>query len=77
MDLQALFLTIKLALFVTPFLIVLVLPAAYFLSFSDFRGKSFIEAFLNLPLFIPPTVLGFFLLMAMGQNLSSVQGLRL
>lgn len=68
MDLQALFLTIKLALFVTPFLIVLVLPAAYFLSFSDFRGKSFIEAFLNLPLFIPPTVLGFFLLMAMGPD---------
>ena len=66
MDWTSLFVTGKLALVVTPILVGACLPLAYFLSFSRFRGKGLVEALLNLPLVLPPTVLGFGLLMAMG-----------
>lgn len=41
-------------------------PLAYFLTFSRFRGKYLCEAIINLPLVLPPTVLGFYLLTIMG-----------
>lgn len=68
LDTKALILTIKLAAIVTPFLIFFVLPLAYFLSFTKFKGKNILKAFLNLPLFLPPTVLGLFLLILMGPD---------
>ena len=42
---------------------------AYLLSFSRFRGRSLVEAVFALPIVLPPTVLGFFVLVAIG-NLS-------
>ncbi|MCK9274608.1 MAG: molybdate ABC transporter permease subunit [Syntrophales bacterium] len=41
-------------------------PLAYLLVYFRFRGKSFLEALLNLPMVLPPTVLGFYLLVVMG-----------
>ncbi len=47
-------------------LITLGAPLAYFLAFSRIKGKFFYEALINLPLVLPPTVLGFYLLSIMG-----------
>jgi molybdate transport system permease protein len=47
-------------------LITLSAPLAYVLSLSRFAGKAFVEALINLPMALPPTVLGFYLLVIMG-----------
>ncbi|QJB58440.1 molybdate ABC transporter permease subunit [Pseudodesulfovibrio sp. zrk46] len=65
MDTTALLVTGKLALVVTPVLLVLCLPLAYWLAMSNFRGKQYVEAACNLPMVLPPTVLGFGMLMLM------------
>lgn len=65
LDTTALLVTGKLALAVTPILLMVCIPLAYWLARSTFRGKQFIEAACNLPMVLPPTVLGFGLLMAM------------
>ena len=56
----------KLALVTTVFLLVTVSPVAYFFTYYRFKGKGLCEALLNLPLVLPPTVLGFYLLVVMG-----------
>jgi molybdate transport system permease protein len=61
-----LFLSFRLAFFVTAILLVLATPLAYWLSFSKWRAKFLVEAVVALPLVLPPTVLGFYLLVAMG-----------
>ena len=66
MDLQALYLTLKLATVTTAVLLVLSLPLAYWLVFSRARWKPLIEAAVSLPLVLPPTVLGFYLLVLLG-----------
>jgi len=66
MNLLPLYLSVKLALFSTVILIILSAPVTYFLVYFRCRGKSFFEALLNLPMVLPPTVLGFYLLIAMG-----------
>ena len=66
MDLQPLYLSAKLAFISTAVLMLLVTPLAYFLAFSHFRGKVLLDALVSLPLVLPPTVLGFYLLVAMG-----------
>lgn len=58
----------KLALVSTFCLLFLAVPLAYLLSYVSFRGKSFIEALINLPLVLPPTVLGFYLLTFFGHE---------
>src|SRR5215475_3891056 len=63
-----LLLSFRLAFLVTVILLVLATPLAYWLSFSKFRAKFLIEAVVALPLVLPPTVLGFYLLIAMGPN---------
>ncbi|MEO8471632.1 MAG: molybdate ABC transporter permease subunit [Chryseolinea sp.] len=63
-DLDPFFLTGKLALVSTVILFVISLPLAYWLAYSDFRGKFIVDALVNLPLILPPSVLGFYLLMA-------------
>jgi molybdate transport system permease protein len=63
---QELFLSFQLAFLVTMILLVLATPLAYWLAFSKFRAKFLIEAVVALPLVLPPTVLGFYLLIAMG-----------
>ncbi len=66
MDSMALFITLKLALVTTVILVVLGAPLAYFLAYNRFFGKPIIEALLYLPIALPPTVIGFYLVVAMG-----------
>lgn len=66
MDWTALFLSLKLALVATTILMLLMAPLACLLAYSRLPGKAFIEAFINLPLAMPPTVVGFYLLLLMG-----------
>jgi molybdate transport system permease protein len=70
-DWQPLVLSFKLALATTISLLVLATPVAYLLAFYKFRGKALVEAVFALPIVLPPTVLGFFVLVAIG-NLSPV-----
>jgi molybdate transport system permease protein len=66
MDLTPLYLSAKLALISTTVLLVLVAPLTYWLVYYPVRGRYFIESLLGLPLVLPPTVLGFYLLVALG-----------
>jgi molybdate transport system permease protein len=68
MDWQAFWLTIRLATVVTAVLIVLGLPLAYWIAFSRWRWKFLFEAVVALPIVLPPTVLGFYVLIALGQR---------
>jgi molybdate transport system permease protein len=61
-----LYLSAKLAVFATLFLIVIAAPLAYVLTNSAWTGKSFVEALINLPIALPPTVIGFYLLFVLG-----------
>jgi molybdate transport system permease protein len=66
MDWQALWLTARLAAIVSGILLVVSLPLAHWIVFSRRRWTFLIESIVSLPLVLPPTVLGFYLLMAMG-----------
>lgn len=61
---QTLLLTGKLAALTTLLLLVLGVPLAYWLAYARFRGKVVVEALVSLPLVLPPTVIGFYLLLA-------------
>jgi molybdate transport system permease protein len=65
-DIRALALSLHLALIVSVALLVLGLPTAYWLAFTRRRWKFLVEALVALPLVLPPTVLGFYLLVALG-----------
>jgi molybdate transport system permease protein len=65
-DLVALWLTLKLALVSTLILLALGMPLAWWLARTQWRGRPLIEAVVALPLVLPPTVLGFYLLLALG-----------
>ncbi|MFA5059404.1 MAG: molybdate ABC transporter permease subunit [Candidatus Omnitrophota bacterium] len=67
-DWQPLFLTFKLALVTTLILIVIGIPLSYWLSFSKRKFKYIIEALVSMPLALPPTVLGFYLLLIFSPN---------
>ncbi len=67
-DLTALVLTLQLALVTTLILLVIGTPLAWWLARSKWRGKFIIEAMVALPLVLPPTVLGFYLLLMLGSN---------
>ncbi|WP_035387167.1 molybdate ABC transporter permease subunit [Ferrimonas senticii] len=62
-DFEALFLTIKLAAISTLLLLVVTPPLAWWLAHSRARIRPFVEAIVCLPLILPPTVLGFYLLL--------------
>jgi molybdate transport system permease protein len=68
MDWQALWLSLRLSFWTTLTLLALGLPAAYWLSFARRRWKFLVEAMIALPLVLPPTVLGFYILMAIGPH---------
>lgn len=68
MDWQAFWLTIRLAMLVAGTLVVLGLPIAYWIAYSRWRWKFFVEAIVALPIVLPPTVLGFYVLVALGPN---------
>lgn len=67
-DLSALFLTFKLAAVSTTLLLVFCVPLAWWLANSRWRYKFIVEAMVALPLILPPTVLGFYLLLLLGSN---------
>lgn len=66
MDYLALYVTLKLALITTVFLMVIAAPIAYLLAYYRFPGKSLLEALIYLPMALPPTVIGFYLIIIMG-----------
>ena len=66
MDWQAIWLSVRLAASTTAILLALGLPVAYWLTYSERRWKFLVEALVALPLVLPPTVLGFYVLLAMG-----------
>ena len=66
MDWQAIWLSVRLAAATTAILMLLGLPIAYWLTFSRRRWKFLVEALVALPLVLPPTVLGFYVLLAIG-----------
>lgn len=68
MDWQAFWLTIRLASVVTAALTVLGMPLAYWIAFSKWKWKFLVEAVVALPIVLPPTVLGFYVLIALGQQ---------
>ncbi len=61
-------LSLTLALVVTALLVVIATPIAWWLCRSTWRGKEAVAAVVALPLVLPPTVLGFYLLIALGPN---------
>jgi molybdate transport system permease protein len=65
---EVVWLTLRLATVTTAILLVIGTPIAYWIAFSTRRWKGLVEAVVALPLVLPPTVLGFYLLVAMGPN---------
>ena len=61
-DILALFITLKLAFTTCVLLAIIGTPIAYYLAFKSTKGKSILEAFITLPLVLPPTVIGFYLI---------------
>src|SRR5258706_4477164 len=68
MDWTAIALSVELAAIVAGFLLVIALPIAFWLTFTRWRGKFLVEAIVALPLVLPPTVLGFYVLLAIGSR---------
>jgi molybdate transport system permease protein len=66
MDWQAVWLSARLAASTTLILLVVGMPLAYWLAFSPRRWKFLVEAVVALPLVLPPTVLGLYILLAIG-----------
>jgi molybdate transport system permease protein len=80
MDWTAFWLSLQLALWTCVLILPLAVMLARLLAWSSFRGKSLVESLVMLPLVLPPTVLGFYLLVAfsprswLGGLLQSVAG---
>lgn len=68
MNWTAIGVTFKLAALTALILLVIGLPLAYWLSFSRRRWKFLVESVVALPLVLPPTVLGFYILVAIGPH---------
>ena len=66
MNWQALATTLELASLTAIILAVISLPLSYWIAFSKWRLKFIVEAVVALPLVLPPTVLGFYVLIALG-----------
>ena len=66
MNWEALDLSLKLAAWTTILLLPIGILLGRFLAWQTFKGKVFVEALLALPLVLPPTVLGFYMLVAFG-----------
>ncbi len=68
MSLEPILLSLRLAITVAVLLLLLALPLAYWLAFSKWKGKVVVESLVALPFVLPPTVLGFYALVAMGSR---------
>lgn len=66
MDWTALWLSLRLAVWTVLLLLPVAVFAGRFLAYREFRGKGVAEALVMLPLVLPPTVFGFYLLVAFG-----------
>jgi len=83
LDWTPLFLTIRLAFITTFILAVVSVPLAHWLAFTKSKTKPIIETLVSMPLVLPPTVLGFYLLIAFSPSnafggwLDDTLGLRL
>jgi molybdate transport system permease protein len=66
MDWQAVWVSARLATVVSAILLVVSLPLAHWLTFSHRRWTFLVDALVSLPLVLPPTVLGFYVLLAIG-----------
>jgi molybdate transport system permease protein len=65
---QAFQLTVELAVIVSAILFAIGLPLASWIAFSRWRWKFLVEALVAMPIVLPPTVLGFYLLVALGSH---------
>ncbi|HXW90830.1 MAG TPA: molybdate ABC transporter permease subunit [Terriglobales bacterium] len=68
MDWQSFWLTIQLAVLVTLILMIVGLPLAYWIAYSRWRWKFLVESLVAMPIVLPPTVLGFYVLLALGSR---------
>jgi molybdate transport system permease protein len=68
MDWSAIALSLRLAAVVSVILLAVGVPIAYWLTFSSWRWKFLFESVVALPLVLPPTVLGFYVLVALGSR---------
>jgi molybdate transport system permease protein len=68
MDWSAFTLSLRLAAIVSAALLIVGVPIAYWLAFSRWRWKFLCESIVALPLVLPPTVLGFYVLLALGSR---------
>src|SRR6202045_3780980 len=66
MDLEALGLTLRLALSTTAVLLLVAPPLAWWIAGGKDWGRALVQAVVALPLVLPPTVIGFYLLVALG-----------
>src|SRR5947209_3649502 len=67
-DWQTFWLTLRLAIVVSATLFLLGLPIAYWIAFTRWRWKFLVEAVVALPIVLPPSVLGFYVLVALGPH---------
>ncbi len=68
MDWTAIALSVKLAALVSAILLFIALPLAHWLTFARRRWTFLVEALVALPLVLPPTVLGFYVLVSIGSR---------
>ncbi len=66
MDWPALWLTARLALVTSSLLLIIGMPLAWWLATTKWRGRIFVESIVALPLVLPPTVIGFYVLVGLG-----------
>jgi len=67
-DLGPIWLTLQLAGITTIILFFIAIPIAYWLAYTSWKGRMLVETLLSLPLVLPPTVLGFYLLLFFSPN---------
>ncbi|GAB1040847.1 MULTISPECIES: molybdate ABC transporter permease subunit [Shewanella] len=68
MDWQSLWLSVKLAAISVLVLLPLAILLSRLLAYREFRGKSWVEALIMVPLVLPPTVIGYYLLVGLGSE---------
>jgi molybdate transport system permease protein len=68
MDWTSIWVSVRLSMATMAVLLVVGIPIAYWIAFSTWRFKFLVEAIVALPLVLPPTVLGFYVLVTIGSN---------
>lgn len=61
-------LSLQVALTATGFILIIGIPVAYFLAKKDFKGKELVDVLFTLPLVLPPTVTGYYLIILFGRK---------